>query len=407
MGTEKRELGEELTPEEMLDIMTSESVIGKNRKPSKAKWLKNLLTNKIPLLQGFLRSSNGSFIASSNFARVQGELPQAIQGAIPALRFANLGTAAIDLFRIPAIYLMAFISGEKPPLTLYEPARWLYSAALVGVTLTAILLPAVAPPLALAGAGLTLGFSLFAMGNLLYQRYYAIPKRLREVENQISVLQNELDTMREVARDFGDELKLYQQDTEEYQELAQTIKTNYNEYEEKVTRLQALEDEKTGLQEARKAMGPGQFLTRGVPIVLASLMIVGLVAALFVPPVGLGIVAGVTGFGALFAIARIGYALLAPLFNKGNEKPVLEKEEDVEEEEPLSHESTLDITENLVSAAQLKDSLISQAQGGYQEPQDQEPDNLKDRLRQVVPTQYADPNDEEDDDDEGPNLKKG
>lgn len=339
--------GEEegLTLDEMLDKM-DQPISG--HLPSKKRFIKDLLLTKIPLLNAFIRNSDKGIMASISLAHLDKHLPSGVSTTLPGFQFVNLGTAALDFFRIPAIYLAALITGEKPPISISKNARWVYSAALIGLTLTSILIPAAAPPIAFAMAGLTLAFSLASMANLIYQRV-KVNRELRQVEQELEPLQEELANLKGQIKAWRDQL-VNLQNNQDYHDLEQEIQKNYRTYLDKVAQLQPLLDKKVLLEKKRAALGVSAFMTKGVAIALASAVVIGLVVALFFPPVGLGIIAGTAGLGAFYIGGRIAVDLLSSPVKKlaawfGGKK-VDEQNDDEPSFKPV-HESTADVMNQL------------------------------------------------------------
>lgn len=78
---------------------------------------------------------------------------------------AGFFMSVFNFVRIPAIYLIAYLTNQKIPLTLGNNARWLHATILLGLAVVALSVPALAPIIAFASASvLGLVVSLFLPG---------------------------------------------------------------------------------------------------------------------------------------------------------------------------------------------------------------------------------------------------
>lgn len=330
--------------------------------PEQKKFILRLLINKIPLLSGFLQSLGSSGTATTALIKSLGNTSQALQGASAGFQYAGLGVAAVNFVRIPLIYFFALIAGDPPPFTLSNNARWAYSALLLGLTLTAILVPAAAPPIALAMASLSLILSLVSIGNMIYKRY-TIKKSLRETNEKIKVQEDLLEEMQENAKLLSKKLKeLDENDEENAKAICKEIEDLNYKYEIKKAKLQELSNKKLEDEKTLKGLGTAAFMDRGVTAALTSVAIIGLALSLFFPPVGLGIVAGSAGLGALYVVGRVAIALLAPIVSAQIKKLGLWKSQTDENEESL--EPSLDDSlenQSSLSSEKYKVSLNKEA----------------------------------------------
>ncbi|KTD42052.1 coiled-coil protein [Legionella parisiensis] len=346
-----------LEAENLAETMSTMKIIP--QPPEQKKFILRLLINKIPLLSGFLQSLGGSGTATTALIKSLGNTSQALQGASTGFHYAGLGIAAVNFVRIPLIYFFSLIAGEPPPFTLSNNARWAYSALLLGLTLTAILVPAAAPPIALAMASLSLVLSLVSIGNMIYNRY-KIKKSLQETNEKIKPQEDILELKRENARLLGLKLKNLKKSDEDYEKNAMAICKEIEdlniEYEIERVKLQKLYNDKLNHEQTLKGLGTGAFVDRGVTAALTSVAIIGLSLSLFFPPVGLGIVAGSAGLGVLYVVGRVAVSLLAPVVSsqlkklglwnsKTNEneeslEPSLNPDDSLTEENPMDKETS-------------------------------------------------------------------
>lgn len=307
---------EEILRRKRLAKMMQEQVEITPNAPDKESFLLNLLTKKIPLLAGFLQSIKGTASSITNLLiNVQDNASKSLQGASSGFQYAALGLATVNFFRIPMIFLFAAIAGEKPPFTLSTAGEWIYSAALLGLTLAAILAPAVAPALGLAAAGLVFIASIVSLVNMIYQRHQ-LKKSLLQVNEDIKNTEDILEYTRKEAQELESALANLDKGDSNYKQKATEICRKIDElalsYKKTKNDLQSLHNKKFLDEKTLKGMGGVAFMDKGVGIALASLAIAGLVLSLFFPPVGLGILVASAGLGTLYLVSRISYSFLAP-----------------------------------------------------------------------------------------------
>ncbi|WP_031567887.1 hypothetical protein [Legionella wadsworthii] len=313
-----------------------------------------LLILKVPLLSGFLQSLGNTGGAMTALIKSLGDTSQAVQGASSGFHFASLGIAAINFIRIPLIYFFSMIAGKWPPFTLSNNAKWAYSAVLLALALTGILVPAAAPPIGIAVAGLSLALSLYSIGNMIYKRQ-KIKKSINQAKVDIEVNEEILKDIRKKASLLYSELKAADTDEERIR-ICELIDDLQIEHKSTTATLQVLYNNKIKDEKTLEGLGTAAFMDRGVAAALTSLVIVGLVLSIFFPPVGLGIAAGSAGLGALYIVGRVGVSLIAPIIKAQWEKRKSQKEktEDNQEspepspglDESLRSQSTLSGSEN-------------------------------------------------------------
>lgn len=303
---------------------------------------------KIPLLSGLLQSLGSSGTATTALIKSLGNTSQALQGASAGFHYAGLGIAAINFVRIPLIYFFALIARERVPFTLSNNARWAYSALVLGLTLAAILVPAAAPPIALVLASLTLVLSLVSIGHMIYKRY-TIQKSLRETKENIKTQEDLLEEMQENAKLLSSKLKKLNKNDQDYEERARAICKEIDDlsgkYKIEKDELQRLHNKKLEDEQTLKGLGTAAFMDRGIAAALTSVAIIGLALSFFFPPVGLGIVAGSAGLGALYVVSRVAVSLLAPIVTAQLKKLGLWNSKTNENEE--SPEPSLNLDDSL------------------------------------------------------------
>lgn len=263
----------------------------------------------------------------------------ALTSAGQGLHVLSTGFVALDLLRIPLVTAIALISGEKNPIKLTRLAKWTYSAILVALGVTALLLPPAAPFILIGSTAVILTGSLVSLGFAIAERIYQT-RQLRRLERDIVEFESGPDKFkfRELkarAAKLKDKLssqeKLSPEDVCEFQMLEtefERIQTMYDRYEEL--------SHETQFKFALK------LADRGVALVLSALALVGLVVSVFFPVVGLSLLAGVAATGGLYFLGRIiiplAYQSGKWLAKKlvGEAKPeTLEEDEDLLPEEPV------------------------------------------------------------------------
>lgn len=284
--------------------------------PEEETFILNLLTKKIPLLSGLLQSfkSTGSSITSL-LIKTQNNPSQALSSASSGFQYAGLGIAAINFVRIPLVFLFAMIAGEKPPFTLSTGASWAYSALLLGLTLTALLAPVVAPYIAIAIAGVGLVAAVVSLGNMIYQRH-KLHQGLTKINEEIKSNEAILDDIQQRSRTLETQLASLDKEDKHYKEKAVEICKKIDKLEQRYlnakTELQTLHDRKLVDEKTLSSMGSAAFIDKGVGIALGSLAVIGAVLSLFFPPVGVGLLVASATIGTLYAIGRITVPIVAP-----------------------------------------------------------------------------------------------
>lgn len=312
-------------------------------------WVKFL--KKFPLIENLMENLGLNNEAISQFANTFTPLSSSLQTASGGI---HIGLTALgagsNFFLIPIIFLIAALTGEKAPITLSNGAKWVYSAIVLSLVVVAFVIPAIAPPIALATAGLGMMISLFSIGKISLERY-----NLNKGLNFIKEYEAKREQFEEDLKKT-EESNLSPQNIESLQE-----KRNYlNENKEKYKELKKKENELKYRKENQ--VGYGKIMDKGVGVLISALVLTGLTLALFFPPIGFGIVLGAGALGLTYAIARISYPLVkklaSKLFKKVDSVPAMAETNDKSIQEvlkddnlplsdtltdPLIHESTDDL----------------------------------------------------------------
>lgn len=298
---------QEIQDREVLIKLMQEEVTIKPNSPKEKAFILDLLTTKIPLLANFLKRGSSIGNLSAQIAQLH-HSSQALQGASTGLDFVSIGFGVIDFFRFPAIYLAAYIVGEPPPITLSNNARWLYSAVILGLSLTAILVPVTASPIALTLASLGLAVSVVTTVNLIYQRRQ-VRKGLNETNSEIEIETGKLKVLQEQAKKLELQLAGLKKNDEHYQqnatELCKEIDELNGRYSKTKEQLQTLHDKKLKQETKLGNMGGMAFMDKGVSIALSSLAIIGVVLTLLFPQIGLAILAATAALAVTYLVVRV------------------------------------------------------------------------------------------------------
>ncbi|MBL7481793.1 hypothetical protein [Legionella bononiensis] len=251
--------------------------------------------------------------------------------------YAVLVMAAIDFVRIPLIYLAAYLLDEKIPFKLSNNARWIYSAFLLGLTITALAAPVTAPVIAFIGAGTGLVFGTFLLARTLNTRYQ-LGKERKFIQGEIAKAEELMKLLQDDAKEL--EHKLATSTGDEF--IALEIKGLEERYESQKSLIYELKNKELHLEQKIDRVGMMRVFDKSIGVGLTSLSIIGLVVTLFFPPVGGWILAGAAIAGGVYLTGR----LLTPVvkhFGNWLMNQFTSSKESVEPEskEDLAHDNTL------------------------------------------------------------------
>lgn len=303
------------------------------------------LYKKIPFLTGVIRDASTASIGIIKIDSLICTLRQIDPSPIikNGLKLGGVFIVGIDFLLIPVIYLSALILNEPVPFSLKNNIRWFYSALLFGFTLSALLVPAVAPFIGLASGGLVLGVSIFLLAKALRERVQLGRKRketlmeIGQAENEMAKIQSEAELLEKA---FKNTENLKQIDL-----IYQAASLLQKRYEDNKSRINALKDTKSELNRKIKKLDFVSIMDKGLGVSLGSLAVVGLATSLFFPPVGFAILTAVTLASLTYFFVRI----TSPLFLKAttwvlnkNSKATSEKEDSLEQKLEQQQELKLD-----------------------------------------------------------------
>lgn len=145
----------------------------------------------VPVANQFVGAVSGAGKAITQAVQIGGTINSATKAASNAFSYLKLASAAVDFIRIPAIYIGAAITGQKVPFTWKKNASFVYSAALLGLAITAIVFPPAAPVIGLVVALGALGQSVLTLANLYDKRNQLEDKRKRLEGNDSEISNKE------------------------------------------------------------------------------------------------------------------------------------------------------------------------------------------------------------------------
>ncbi|VEB32440.1 coiled-coil protein [Legionella sainthelensi] len=260
----------------------------------------------IPFFNKFIASASGAGNAITRMIEIQGLVNNATQTAASAFQYIKLGTAVIDFFRIPAIYVGALIAKQEVPFTFSRNAKLLYSSVILGLAITAVAFPPAAPIIALVAGVAALGQSVVTLANLYYKRLETQDK-LAQVEKDITEKTNEINSSISRLRQLEKAAKVGKDNNLDL--LKSKITEQLNE-------LQGLYDTREYCKQKLEKLGTAAALDKTVGVGFAALALVGIVTSLIIPPVGIGILAATASLGVAYFVARVTVPLMKLLVDK-------------------------------------------------------------------------------------------
>ncbi|KTD42602.1 hypothetical protein [Legionella parisiensis] len=224
------------------------------------------------------------------------------------LNIGAIAFAALDFFLIPFIYLTAYLLDGKAPVNRSNNARWLFSAIVLGLTITSICVPAIAVAIAFTTASISLTLSLFLLGQALHECYHlskerrATRKLIAGAQSQIEKSQNKASRLRAALDDASTEqqLQLHYAQIISLQEI-------FNPQKEYLIKLKLKESK---LDKKIKNVGLVQVMDKGVGLSLCTMAMSGLIVSLYFPVAGLGILTAVSAISLTYLLLRLALPLL-------------------------------------------------------------------------------------------------
>lgn len=216
---------------------------------------------------------------------------------------------ALNFFRIPFMYLSAFVLGQKVPVTLNNNMRLAYSTVVLGLGITATALPITAPVIAFVATGIGFTTSLFLLGRIIQERIKlakiqkALANEVIREEEAISVTQDEAKQLKAFFENATEEAHIIDL------QIEVALLQERHQLQKKI--LGSLYEQQAQNKQLKEALG-NKVMFRSLLVVLGALVITGLVFSLFFPPIGLGILASAATLSCALVLAR----LLAPSLHR-------------------------------------------------------------------------------------------
>ncbi|HHF0526848.1 TPA: hypothetical protein ACTUT5_003505 [Legionella anisa] len=291
----------------------------KSMKGTKAspKSIGSSILRMLPFFNKFMDSVDGTGSAITNMVQVAGHVSNTTESAGTGFHVIKLVTSILDFIYIPCIYLGAYITKQESPITLNRNARFLYSAVILGLTITAIAFPPSAPIIALVTSIAALGLSVITLAKLYYKRYELkdkleeIEKKIESKKNLINYLIDDLENLEAKAKKARKEGKL-----DESASLEEEIRNARKDIKADLNILKELLDNQEQCKQKIEKLGTMAVVDRSVGIAFASLAFLGAAMCLFLPPVGFGLLAATASLAFAYVVARVTYPLLKSLGKK-------------------------------------------------------------------------------------------
>ncbi|STY28034.1 coiled-coil protein [Legionella wadsworthii] len=229
-----------------------------------------------------------------------------------SLKFGlNIGAivlSSLDFFLIPAIYLSCYLLDGKAPISWSNNARWLYSALLLALTITALCVPAIAVAIAFTTASFSLALSIFLIGQTL-GKWYGLFKEKKTIKKLRRHAELEMEDIQLEAALIHQDLKKINTEQELFKVCEQIAFLEERSIKQKEL-LMKLSLKETKLGKKIKKTGFLPLLDKSVGLSLSILGMVGLIVSLYFPMAGLGIITAVSVISLLYLIARFALPLI-------------------------------------------------------------------------------------------------
>ena len=292
--------------QEHLDKITA---ITGNKHPSKRSNC-ILLSKKIPFLSTLIQTANDDGSSLGGLAELEDHVTESANTIAASSQLVDFALSCIDFILISATFITSILSGEKPPLTITQKGRWVYGAISIGLTATAIAVPALVSPLGMALAGLVFVSGVAGLIKITFNRMM-LTRKLKKIEEKIANDMAELKKINEQTEQLEKELELAKQANNqlEIKQLhAQLVQLNHEfetRYAQKKVVLQTAHDEKLILEQQLAKLSKGAFFNKGLSIGLSGLALAGTVLSFIFPPVGFALIAATATIGLLAVLVKI------------------------------------------------------------------------------------------------------
>ncbi|QMT58752.1 hypothetical protein [Legionella sp. PC997] len=308
----------------------------------------------LPLFNSFMDSVEEAGSAITSMVQIKGHLTHASDAAGNAFLIIRIVNAAFDFIRIPAIYIAAYIANQESPITLSRNARFLYSAVLLGLAITAIAFPPSAPIIALIISIAALGLSVVTLAKLYYKRY--------EIQDKLAQIEKDIDNKKSHIAHLIDDLEQLEAEEkkakiagqrENLKLIEDNYKTKRHEIKEQLDVLQKLyDDQELGKGKLAK-LGSLATWDKTAGVAFTSLALIGAIVSLVFPPAGFPIFAVAMSLAAIYIVGRITYPLFkflaGKMVNSRNKTPEITKKDsdDKEVEDDLLETSSMKVQQDM------------------------------------------------------------
>lgn len=291
----------------------------KSMKGTKAspKSIASSILRMLPFFNKFMDSVDGSGSAITHMVQVAGHVSNSTKSASTGFHVIKLVTSILDFIYIPCIYLGAYITKQESPITLSRNARFLYSAVILGLTITAIVFPPSAPIIALVTSIAALGLSVITLAKLYYKRY-ELKDQLAQIEQGIESKKKLINYLIDDLENLETKAKISKKEgrLEEYTSLEEEIRNTRKEIKTYLNVFKKLYDDQEQCKQKIERLGTMAVIDRTVGIAFASFAFIGAAVCIFLPPVGFGILAATASLALAYVIGRVTYPLLKSLGKK-------------------------------------------------------------------------------------------
>lgn len=226
--------------------------------------------------------------------------------------FGSLGLAVLDFARIPIVYLAAFILGQKIPFNLDNNARWLYSTLLFALIILSLVLPTTAPIISFIVAGLGIAVSTFLLTRTLIDRYQ-LSQNKKNSDEAIAKELTIMATLQQQAKSF--ESRVLEASEGELILIGAELEILNKEYLVQKARLENLMAQARDIEQKIKEVGLLRVVDKSVAIILGAITVIGLILAIYLPPVGLTVLSASTMVGSGYVLARVALPVIKALGN--------------------------------------------------------------------------------------------
>lgn len=274
-----------------------------------------------PVFSSLLKSVDGGVGALDKYAKTMHRLTVRMQTISKGFHIATLAIDLLNFIFIPVAALAAWQVNEKSPFTVSNGTKWAYSAMILALGLTGLLIPGAAPIMAGAGIALALGASVVVFGKLLSDRR----KHTREIKRLnagIAAVGQELDELQQTAANTS----LSEEQVEQL----------YEAFSETKQRMQSLVDTREKHRARLHRKGGEAMLDKGMGMSFMMLAAIAAAITLVFPQVGFTVLACTAALAATYIVGRITVTLLGKL-----KAALTRPEKPVEDGEAIASEPTI------------------------------------------------------------------